>query len=334
MGKQKNIDSHAHIIPDAFERMVMDGTLKNIKILEMPSDKKIIQFEDGSKHPYTDDFISIENRMELMKMRGIDKQAISITPRFFFYHLPVATAQTVNRSFNDNLAQIEKKYPEQFIGVGSVPLQDVKASVQELERIKVDLGFRSIQIGTSVNGMSLSDQKFVEFFKAAEALNVLIFLHPLIKNDNPQTKNYHLSNLVGNPTQTTEAVANIIFSGLFDKAPNLKIALVHGGGFLPYQLGRMEHGYGVRSEAKLEVKKGPEYYAKKNLYFDGLTHSQSALKFLVEEFGANKVMLGTDCPYDMAEYDQLERIDKLEVTQEEKTKILFKNASGLLEKEG
>lgn len=307
-----NIDSHAHMIPPSFLKMIKEDKLKGIKIIEDDkSRKKSIVFSDGSKHPFSEVFTSIEKRLELMNSYQCDKQVVSITPRFFFYDFPLDLAIHTNESFNNDIAALSKEYPDRFIGMGSVPLQDTNSAITELERMNRNLGLKAIQIGTFVNGYNLSDERFIDFFRKAEELNIFVFIHPLIKNDDLLVKNYHLSNLVGNPTQTTIAISNLIFSGLFDIVPNIKIGLAHGGGFLPYQLGRLEHGYEVRQDTKSKAKKSPREYIKKNIYFDALTHSKEALEFLVKLTGSEKVMFGTDYPYDMAEYDQIDNINQL-----------------------
>lgn len=323
----KSIDMHAHIIPKSLESLIENNTIKGITI-ETNSDTKLksIVFNDKSRHPYSEIFYSIHKRLKIMKSQNILKQVISIIPRLFLYDFIDEEAILIHKTFNNDISDVVKEYTGNFIGMGSVPLQNVKASIEELGRLKHELKFKSVQIGTFINGRNLSDEEFVPFFKKAEELGMFVFLHPLIVNENELTRNYHLSNLVGNPVQTTIAITNLMFSGIFDLAPNLKIGLAHGGGFLPYQLGRMQHGYQVRNDTKSKAKKTPVEYVKKNVYFDGLTHSQGALKFLVEEFGSDKVMFGTDYPYDMAEYDQTEKIKALGISKKMKNQILFENA--------
>ena len=319
------IDVHTHVIPKAFFDMIDEGILQGIAAEKKDGKYFRIVFADSSAHPLSDLFLSASARLEFMQEKGIDCQVISISPRLFFYDLPEDEATEVCKRFNDELLTIQENYSGRQIAMGTLPMQFPDLAVKELERIYKN-GMRSAQIGTFVNGRNLSEEEFWPVFAAAERLSISIMVHPLITNEIMQMKKYHISNLVGNPWQTTVAIENMIFSGLFERFPALKILLVHGGGFLPYQMGRMVHGYKVRAEAKKEIPHNPDTYVKRNIFFDGLTHSEESLAFLLQFAGSEKVMFGTDFPYDMAEYDQLGKAVKAGLKEDELEAFTCKNA--------
>ncbi|MDR2006996.1 MAG: amidohydrolase [Acidaminococcales bacterium] len=319
------IDIHAHVIPPAFFELAAEGVLKNIAVDEKDGRPIRINFGQGSFHPLTDLFLSLPARLAFMENNSVGCQVISVSPRLFFYDLPPAKGQFVCRKFNDDLLSMEKSCSGKQLAMGSVPLQDPLLAAEELERLSL-MGVRSVQIGAFVNGQNLADRKFWPFFAAAEQLGVSILLHPLINNDLAEMSQYHLSNLVGNPWQTTVAAANLLFCGVFDAYPGLKILLAHGGGFLPYQAGRLTHGYKVRGETKKDSRRPPAEYIRKNFFFDALTHNKAALAFLLQSVGADRVLFGTDFPYDMAEYDELEKIKALGEDEAVLRKIAGENA--------
>jgi aminocarboxymuconate-semialdehyde decarboxylase len=319
------IDVHAHVIPPSFFELVAEGVLKNIAIDEKDGRPARINFGQASFHSLSDLFLSLPARLAFMERHSICCQVISVSPRLFFYGLPQEEAQFVCKKFNDDLLSMEKACPSKQLAMGGVPLQKAELAVGELERLSL-LGVRSVQIGTFVNGKNLADKEFWPFFAAAERLGVSILIHPLINENLPEMSLYHLSNLVGNPWQTTVAAANLLFCGVFDAYPRLKILLAHGGGFLPYQVGRLMHGYKVRGETKKDSRRSPLEYIKKNIFFDALTHSKEALAFLLQIAGEDRVLFGTDFPYDMAEYDELEKIKALCADEDILRKIAGENA--------
>jgi aminocarboxymuconate-semialdehyde decarboxylase len=211
--------------------------------------------------------------------------------------------------------------------MGNVPLQDVDASIAELEKRR----FPGFQILSNVNGRNLDDPALLPFFKAADRLGTFLFVHPGEPNmvGLDRLGNYHLKNLIGNPTDTAIAVASLMFGGVYDACPDLKLCFAHAGGSTPYIWGRWAHGQRVRSEAKVRTTT-PIADLKRRVYFDTLSHSPSAFRFLLEEAGADRVMLGTDCAADMKDMDQVAKIEKMGLPDADVKRILGGTAAALL----
>ena len=301
------IDMHAHIIPRTFSQMVRNGKIEGVSFVQKPPE--MLSF-NGNFHPYNDLFHDVQAQFAFMDEHGVDMQAISVSPRLFFYEYAPGKCAEICRICNDDIWELYKQHPSKFIPVGGLPLQDTGFALGELERIHA-LGFRLVQIGTSVGRHTL-DEAFLEpVYKKLEIYKMPVIIHPLIVNDDWKIKQYYLHNFIGNPYQTAAAAANLIFGGTLDQCPDIKFILVHGGGDIPYQLGRMNHGFSVRPSAENECSKTPETYIKRNFWFDALTHSTEALKFLLELVGPERVLFGTDYPYDMADYEELEKLKKM-----------------------
>jgi aminocarboxymuconate-semialdehyde decarboxylase len=219
-----------------------------------------------------------------------------------------------------------KKYPDDFVAVATLPLQVPDEALKELERAVKKLGLRGVEIGSHVGKRELGDEAFWPIYGAIEKMNVPILIHPHQVAGLDRLRDFYLSNLIGNPLDTTIAAARLIFSGTLAKYPRLKIILAHGGGQFPYIIGRMEHGYEVRPEPKEKVKRPPMAFLK-NFYFDTITHNPQALRYLISMAGSDHVLLGSDYPYDMGDQDPVNTVSKLpRIKKEDRMKIMRENA--------
>jgi aminocarboxymuconate-semialdehyde decarboxylase len=308
--------------------MVRNGKIRDVSFVKKTSE--LLSFS-GNFHPYTPLFYDINAQLAFMDEHGVDMQAVSVSPRLFFYEYDPIKSAKICRVCNDDIWHLAGQYPSRFIPVGGLPLQDTSLALEELERI-YSLGYRCMQVGTSVNGYTLDDVCFEPVFAKLEAYKMPVLLHPLISNDDWRVRSYHLSNLLGNPYQTSAAAGNLICSGMLDRFPDLKFILVHGGGFIPYQLGRMNHGYKVRPSGEFKCVGSPETYIAKNFWFDGLTHSAKSLRFLLDLVGHERVLFGTDYPYDMADYRQLENLKEIGCDSKIQTRVSGENFLQLLSK--
>ncbi|MGH7345513.1 MAG: amidohydrolase family protein, partial [Candidatus Rokuibacteriota bacterium] len=250
---------------------------------------------------------------------------------FYNYQLDTKIATATARATNDEIASMTRAWPTRFAGLGTLPMQDVKASIAELERCVTQLGLKGAEINDHVNGRTLEEPEFRPFWKAAEQLGALIFFHQAGETlVSPRTKRYHLPNTVGNLVDRAVTFATLVSGGVIDECPDLKIVLGHGGGYTCYGIGRMDRGWQVRTEARANISQPPSAYLRR-FYYDCIVYTESALRFLIDAVGADRVVFGTDWPYDMALDWPVSWILAMEsLTQAEKEAILWRNLERLL----
>jgi aminocarboxymuconate-semialdehyde decarboxylase len=275
------------------------------------------------------EFYDAKRRIAMMDEQGVDIQILSVTPGNFCYAAPPKAGAAISQAQNNAIHKMIADNPGRFIGSATVPLQDVEAAQQELERAIKDLGFTSVEIGTNVNGANLDSHTLDPFYSKAETLGVPIIVHPINNAGADRMTNYYLGNIVGNPMETTLAIGSVIFGGVLEKHRGLRFCWAHGGGFFPYQIGRFDHGYEVREEARANIKKPPSKYLDA-MYYDTITHGEPALSFLVRRMGTERVLYGTDFPWDMGEYNSVSMINEMRsLSEEEKARVLGENSAKL-----
>jgi aminocarboxymuconate-semialdehyde decarboxylase len=235
---------------------------------------------------------------------GINFQLVMPPPPQCYYTVPVEIAVGAARIVNDGIAEFVSKKPDRFAGLGSVPMPDGNEAAKELERCVHRLGLKGAQILTNVAGRELSDPAFEPFWKKAEELSAFIVLHPSGFTEGKRFARFSFSNTIGNPLETTIALHYLIFDGVLERHPNLKILAVHGGGYLGAYPGRIDHAWGARSDAHGTLPQPPTSYLKK-IYFDSVVFTPEQLAELVRLYGADHVIMGTDYPFDMADYDPI-----------------------------
>jgi aminocarboxymuconate-semialdehyde decarboxylase len=287
--------------------------------------------DDRHSTPIYAEFHDADAKVEGMDRKGIDVSCLSVTPVVFFYWLDADAGLAASRLMNDGIANMVAARPDRLRGMATLPMQDIDAAIDELERVVREYEFRSVELGTRIRGELLSSDRFRPVLKRAAELGVFVFTHPYIAGSLPPDLScYYLGNLAGMPFDTALMAAHLMFGGVLDELRDLDVVLAHGGGYLPYQIGRWQHGYEVRKEAKLHGASEPQSLLRR-FYFDALTHDPVALRFLVEQAGADRVMIGTDAPFDMAEEDPIAVIDAVPgLTDEQRDRILGLNALGLL----
>ncbi|MGC8622097.1 MAG: amidohydrolase family protein, partial [Caldisphaera sp.] len=276
-------------------------------------------------------FYTLTDRLKEMRQEGVDMEVLSVYPYTFFYSLEIEEAKTFCRYQNDAISNVVKQYPKHFRGLATVPLQDINEAIIEMERAIKQLHMIGVEIGSNINGKNLDDESLRPFFEKAEKLGALILVHPINVIGIERMSKYYLNILVGNPSDTTLAIASMIFGGVFDEFPNLKICFAHGGGFAPYQVGRFDQGYLVRPEPKKNIQKPPSAYLQKIL-FDTIVYDEMALKYLIDKVGASNLLLGTDSPLDMHDHALVSKIRNLPLTNSAKEQILGKNIQRILPK--
>ncbi|MFO7276357.1 MAG: amidohydrolase family protein [Pseudomonadota bacterium] len=269
----------------------------------------------------------IDERLADMDLLGIDVQVISPLPTQFYYFAEPDLGREASRIVNDGIAAAVARHPERFVGMGTVPLQAPELAIAEMKRCVNELGLRGIEISSNVAGRELAESTFRPFFAAAEEMGVLLFLHPLGFTHGQRLSEHYLNNLIGNPLESAIAVAHLIFGGVLDAHPGLKLCVAHGGGFLPSYWGRLDHAWRARSDCRQHITRPPSEYLRR-LYFDTVVYDRRHLDFLVQTYGADHLLAGSDYPFDMAEPDPVGFLAHL--PDEDREKILGGNAVRLL----
>ena len=271
-------------------------------------------------------------RLKDMDRMGIDIQAVSPAPHQTYYWTDPGMGAELARAVNERLAEIVAQHPERFVALGTVPLQDVSLALAELEHCVRKLGMRGVEINPSVRGMDLTDAKLnlEAFFAAVQKLDVVIFMHPIGFTHGERLVNHYFSNVIGNPLETTVAASHLIFDGVMERHPKLKVVLPHAGGYLAHYWARMDHAYKARSDCRGQMKRKPSAYLER-FYFDTITFDHGMLAHLIARFGADHVLLGTDYPYDMGMERPLEFIEGVKgLSKAETAAIEGGNAARLL----
>lgn len=245
-------------------------------------------------------------RLAAMDRMGIDIQGLSTFVSEYFYWAPARIGAESARIQNDNLAAAVASYPNRFVALGAtVPLQDIDLAIAEMDRAVDRLGFKGLQIGGTVDGANLDEPRFRPFWAAVEAKSIPVILHPNGYPESQRLGDYFLVNCIGNPLETMVAATRLIFSGLFEEHPGIKLVLLHGGGYLPFYAARADHTWEVRPETRTRIPDRPPSHYMRMLFFDTVVYQPLYLRHLVDVVAADHVLLGTDYPFDMSETDPL-----------------------------
>ena len=272
----------------------------------------------------------VDERLRDMDAMRVDRQVLATYVAQFYYWTDGDLGQHLARLQNDNLAEIVRDHPDRFAALGTVPMQDTARAVAELEHVVDGLGFKGVQISSNVAGDDLDDPRFRPFFRRAAELGAVVLIHPNGFDQGRRLDDYWLINVIGNPLDTTIALTRMIFAGVFEELPDLKLVAVHGGGYLPYYSARMDHAWEVRPECRANIPQPPSTYLKR-VYFDTMVFSGDSLAQLIEFAGVDHVLLGTDYPFDMGEADPLGFLRRQPgLGEAELARISGTNAAGLL----
>ena len=334
-GVGRRIDVHAHFLPDSGRRAFNRGTDWHGVTFSRNSDGILVSERDGQRFVFgsPQHFETMEQRVDRMDARGVDTELLSLLPPLFGYSAPVADAVALARDVNDELSALSTRFPGRFLGLATLPLQDVDAAVAELERAMALPGMAGVTLGTHINGVNLDDERLVPFWRAAARLARFVFIHPMDQRGVEALRKYYLRNAIGNPFETTVAAASLMLSGRLAEMPDLPVCLAHGGGYVLAAVGRLEHAYRVRAENAGGVA-GPQRSPRelfRRFYYDTLNHDAGLLRYVVDTVGVDRVVLGTDFPADMGQTNAVADIGESPLfSDEEKAAMLGGNVAALL----
>lgn len=269
-----------------------------------------------------------EARIEDMDLQGIDMQLLSIVPPQYFYWLEPDLAIRATRIQHERFAEVVAQYPDRFAAVANIPMAHPEIAVEVLEEAKRDFGFNGFEISADVNGLDLDDRKFDKVWEKAVELDMTAILHPQGFTHGQRMDDYYLVNVVCMPLASTVALSRMILGGVWERNPNFKMLVVHGGGYLPFYFARTDHAHSVRPELRKHITRKPSEYLHK-LHFDTTVFEPKMVEYLLDEFGEEHVLLGTDYPFDMGPTDPLAFLAEVDMSDTARDLVLGGNAARL-----
>lgn len=325
------IDIHTHIMPDKMPNWAKKFGYGEFIHLEQRNCKACMMKGDKVFREVEDNCFDVSLRQKEMDETGVTMQVLSTIPVLFNYWAKPKDGLETSRYLNDHIANSVIKFPERFMGIGTVPLQDVDMAIAEMERCVAALKMPGLEIGSNINGANLSDEKFFPFYKRAEELGCSLFIHPWEMMGEAQMPKYWLPWLVGMPAETSRAICSMIFGGVFEKFPKLKVAFAHGGGSFPATIGRIEHGFNVRPDlVAIDNAHNPREYIGK-FWIDSLVHDAKTLQFIMDIMGEDKICLGSDYPFPLGEHHPGKLIEQMDFSKPVADKLLYKNTQDWLQ---
>lgn len=324
------IDTHTHIIPKNLPDFSKKFGYGEFITLDHHTKGRAWMMQ-GSKRfrEITDNCWDAQVRIEEMKQHQADMQVICTIPVMFSYWAKPADCLEISTFLNDDIATTVNNHTDKFIGLATVPMQDTKLAVKELERCMKN-GFKGVQIGSNINNLNLNEEQFTEFFAACENLNAAVLVHPWQMMGQEHMSKYWLPWLVGMPAEISRAICSMIFGGVFEKYKNLKVCFAHGGGsFLP-TISRIEHGWDCRPDlVAIDNEKNPKDYLGK-FWVDSHVCDHKMLQYIIDLVGADKVMQGSDYPFPLGEAVPGELVRTAPLSEPVKEKIMGLSAKNWL----
>jgi aminocarboxymuconate-semialdehyde decarboxylase len=312
------VDVHAHVTPQRFQRAVLDGS---DWYGMTPADGEL----DNPKNRWPP-----PRRIEEMDALGVDVQLLSPTDCFYQYHREPAVTARIAAECNDEVADMVRDFPTRFMGLGTLPMQDVALAIAEMERGRRGLGLRGFMIDDHVRGLTYDHAVFDAFWEAAQELRALLFVHQGTPTSvTYRTRRFFLPNSVGNLVDRTLTFGCLVFGGVLDRYPGLAICLGHGGGYVPYAVDRLDKGWHAHPSLRGQAVAPPGAYVGR-FYYDSVTYTDRNLRFLIDVVGRDRVVFGTDWPAPMAVDDPVRRIASASLTDDERHALLRGNAARLL----
>jgi len=320
------IDVHTHIVPAELPAHMGTADIAWPSIYHTDSCHAQVVIQGRNFRDITDACWSIERRFEHTAEMGIGAQVLSPMPELLSYWLPAKDAQVLARHINEQIAEMVRQAPDRFYGLGMVPLQDLGLAIAELDYIVKTLGLRGVELGTNIEGKPLGDPAFEPFFAAVEVLDAAVFVHPLRPAGADRIVGpKNLEAVIAFPCETALTIGSIVTGGLMERHPRLRFAFSHGGGGFGQVLPRLQHSWSIDKALQERVPTPPTETARR-LYYDSLVYSETALRFLMAQFGVTQIVLGSDHPFGIMEKRPVARVDKLALPDRERELILSGNA--------
>ena len=324
----RTIDVHTHVLTQETAALL---SKEGVAVTITPFDamNATLDVAGVAYRPFPLGGFDLAQRLRDMDAADVDVHVLSATPQTYLYNLEPARGVATAAIQNDQMAEHVAAYPDRFMAIGTLPMQAPEKAAEELKRAMTKHGLKGAMFASNILGKNLDDPSFEPLWATAEELGAFMFIHPNNIAGAERMKSYYLNNLIGNPLDTTIAAACLVFGGVLDRHPKLNFILAHGGGFTPYQAARWEHGWAVRPEPKKNVPAQPKDIAKR-FYYDTILHSVPVLEFMIGHIGADRVMLGSDYPYDMGMTDCVAHVRGLKISDADKAMILNTRAEALL----
>jgi aminocarboxymuconate-semialdehyde decarboxylase len=305
VARRLTVDFHCHVLTLAAEALVASCPEKRAEsalMLEAIGAESVAHNNAVMLPKAFPKLTRVEERLADMDAMGVDMQVLSPSPSQYYYWADVDLAQQVVRTQNEHIADTCARHPDRFVGLGTLALQHPTLAAAQLRDAMTRLGLKGVEISTTVNQAELDAGELAPFWSAAEELGAIVFIHPFGTTLGKRVSSHYLSNIIGQPLETTLALSHLIFGGVLDRHPGLKIVAAHGGGYLPSYCGRSNHGHDVRPEAHASARRRPIEYLRR-IWFDTLVYEPQALRHLIDTVGASQLVVGSDYPFDMGHVD-------------------------------
>jgi aminocarboxymuconate-semialdehyde decarboxylase len=323
------IDAHAHVIVPELLREAAPGEKWRPAVRRIDS-RRVIEFEGRRVGSMVHEFVELDQIIAAQERAGIDHVVLSPWVPLLFYDVDAEDGLYRCRLQNQGLARMRAERPDRVSVLGAVPLQDPRLGAAELEGMMSSGSFAGVEITASVRGAYLGDPRFAPFWAAAERTGALVFVHPTARGfKEPVFGDYYLHNLVGNPIETTMTAAHVVLAGVMERHPGLKVLLAHGGGAIVTLRGRLRHGHEAIAAAGAALSE-PADVSIRRFLFDTVTHDPALLRDLIDAVGADRVLLGSDYPFDMGDPHPVETVRRAALWEDDEAAVLSDNAQRLL----
>lgn len=325
------IDMHHHYLPPVLvEEAKQHGGTLGIEVGETSDNRATFAIAGAPAYTLQTDLLGVERRLAMMDDGKIAIAALEPHTASLAYGLTGPQGESWCRLYNEGIRDLTNQHPDRFCGLAAVPLQDPERAARVLQHAMQDLALKGGYIGSNVNGHYFIDDQLDPFWRKAEELDALLVMHPEDVAGSDRMGPYGMRLICGNPADSALSLGYMTYSGVFDRFPNLKLCVLHGGGFFPYHLGRFDQGFSVRSGSRAAEAKGPPSSYLKNLYFDTLVYRVETLEYLKLMAGAEHLMVGTDYPYTLGDWQAVAKVEAMNCSDAEKLQILEGNARKLL----